>query len=796
MTKRIGLLAIGVLMMFSGGLKGQGVVSPCPEVLIDQKYDHVGSFRYRQKGWDTVVTCNTTTLELSSEPYIPVQYFNGTYTVESVPYNPPDTSFHGGTHLDVTSDDYYCSSVTTIPFPFFFFGIEKTGFVCGSNSIMTFDQTAANQSCPWSMSASQTIPWQRTSEHLNDAILGIYEDTDLRTSYNNQAAPYYRGAWYGIQGVWPCRKIICSWNDVTTYNGSSNDANRCSYQMVCYEGSNIIEVHVKKRSLDGGGSGTWNGLRGILGIINATGQPQQPGSMGQPNMFVQSGSPACFYPAGFNHTTSAYQQIAYRFTPQGSTFTTCEWYRLMSNGDSILLTTNQMDTNGYYMPMNQNDPVHPTLTKAYVSPTCVSRYMLKLKFKNAKGDWYNLYDTITIGVDTAKGMELVHPAEPVGRHEHEICAGENTSVSLSVPENQPVKRVTWTVSRTLNGVNTALPPTMYIISGDQMSCTLRPDPQADTLPLNKIDSVRVQAFVEFMSECTNYDTFMIRVFPNFDTTEYEGICQGEKFKWHLNNQTYTQTTTAPQVTLQSVPGCDSVVHLNLTVSDVSLTVDTVSDCKPVRWINGKTYTTSNTATYESDTIVLQNRWGCDSTVRLHLTIHPLTARMESNLKEFDLDHLDVILTDLSTGSDGRRWIFPTGPEQTSPTAYYSVPASLNSADIMLIAHSPYGCVDTTNLVIPFNKETFWIPNIFTPGDPTSNNYFSSVSANTLKEEMFIYNRHGELVFHCEGVDCPWDGRDLNGNPCIQGAYVYIIRYNNTFEPTKTITRHGTVTLIR
>ncbi len=161
-----------------------------------------------------------------------------------------------------------------------------------------------------------------------------------------------------------------------------------------------------------------------------------------------------------------------------------------------------------------------------------------------------------------------------------------------------------------------------------------------------------------------------------------------------------------------------------------------------------------------------------------------------------MDHLDVVLTDISTGGDSRRWVFPTGPEQTSPVAYYTIPANLDEADIKLIAASPYGCIDSTNIVIPLNKEFFWIPNAFTPDNPNGNNLFGSVSVGTLSQEMYIYNRFGEQVYFCSGIDCTWDGHDIHGQACPQGAYVYIIRYTNVFSPKETIVVKGAVTLIR
>ena len=124
------------------------------------------------------------------------------------------------------------------------------------------------------------------------------------------------------------------------------------------------------------------------------------------------------------------------------------------------------------------------------------------------------------------------------------------------------------------------------------------------------------------------------------------------------------------------------------------------------------------------------------------------------------------------------------------------PAEYDEANIWLLARSPYGCVDSTNIIIPMRKESFWVPNIFTPGSANGNNTFGSISTRTLTQEMYIYNRNGQMVFHCDTPDCQWDGRDPNGNPCPQGTYTYLIRYTNEFLPKVVKVLKGTVTLIR
>ena len=98
---------------------------PCPEVQIKQKHDHTPRKHYQAQGWDTAVTCSQTSITLSCMPYVPPQFFNGQYTVDTIPYFPPDPTFSRGTKMPVTTDDDFATDTTHIPFNFFFFGIKK-----------------------------------------------------------------------------------------------------------------------------------------------------------------------------------------------------------------------------------------------------------------------------------------------------------------------------------------------------------------------------------------------------------------------------------------------------------------------------------------------------------------------------------------------------------------------------------------------------------------------------------------------------------------------------------------------
>lgn len=790
------------------------VLAPCPEVQIKQKHDHTPQQKYQDRGWDTAVTCAQRELVLSCMPYVPVQAFNGQYTVDVIPYEPADTSFHFGTQIPNNSDDQFCSlqqlpqssANGEHPFPFYFFGQKKTSFVAGGNGIITFTAAAASQFCSYNV--KPPIPWPDGTaidniQYYRDAIYGVYQDTDPGGDMSG-----YQGIWYGIKDQFPCRKILASYNELPWYPHGSNTSNRQSYQIICYEGSNIIEVHVKRRrrGLTDCGWCNW----GLIGIQNSTGSPQQPTAT---LWNIHSGAHAAYFPVGCNTLTSAQEidEVAYRFTPQGFTERVYYWIRIFDNGDTVRLTTNIEDTNGYYTPM-QGDIVEPdvpefpncaTLTKAYVRPTTTSKYCFVLRFQNAEGTWYNLRDTITIGYDADKNTSLHPESSNTETRSIAKCEGSTVNLKLEFPSVNDTLNTSWYVSRISNGNHVQLPnsvlqlsPLEIVDSVKEMQVTI----DNTTLPTdgyvaNKIDSIYVQVSLDYHNGCDSNSWCIVEFYPNFDTTVKVTKCDGQNYYWHLTGKTYYSDTYIT-VDTTSAPGCDSTVHLDLKFLEVRHLVDHVSDCKPYTWRNGVTYYESNTSTSASDTVRVLNEFGCEDIVQLDFTMHPLTAAIHTDIDNFTFDQTTVELTDVSQGGNSSKWILPDGTIQNGTTAYYTAPISINEADIWLVAGSQYGCTDTAHVVIPFKKETLYMPNAFTPGNTAGNNLFGSTSRNTLTEEMYIYNRRGELVFQCEEVDCTWDGKDLNGNPCEQGTYVYFVRYTTKFEPDRTHVVKGTVTLIR
>ena len=80
---------------------------------------------------------------------------------------------------------------------------------------------------------------------------------------------------------------------------------------------------------------------------------------------------------------------------------------------------------------------------------------------------------------------------------------------------------------------------------------------------------------------------------------------------------YASTIVSDTTHRTYADGCDSIVTLHLTVNQSSpITTDNLTACDSLTWINGQTYTASNTTAAHT----LHNIYGCDSTIRLNLTI--------------------------------------------------------------------------------------------------------------------------------------------------------------------------------
>lgn len=164
--------------------------------------------------------------------------------------------------------------------------------------------------------------------------------------------------------------------------------------------------------------------------------------------------------------------------------------------------------------------------------------------------------------------------------------------------------------------------------------------------------------VESVGGCDSVVILQLSTFELSTGVHFQTICEGESYDW-IDGITYSSTTSLPQETLTSETGCDSVVTLYLAVIDADSVTDTKTVCGSYTWIDGITYTESESeATY-----TLINEFGCDSVITLDLTITESTTA-----------------TDVQTACDSYEWIDGITYTESNNTATYTIvtPAGCDS----------------------------------------------------------------------------------------------------------------------
>ncbi|MGV1013228.1 MAG: hypothetical protein ACOYBS_12355, partial [Flavobacterium sp.] len=271
--------------------------------------------------------CNDASCTTLTASYIDVRDTN-TYTVSSIPYVPAVPAGNATSGSLCTVDDTF-SDPQVLPFKFSFFGVCYNQFQVGTNTFLTFNAIYGNCNATGSgyvIPAGQTIPSTAMNTLWRNSIYFPMQDTNP----NVVTVPPV-SITYIIDGLSPCRRAIINVKNMPLYQCGANQGLQES-QLVLYEGTNIIDIYVKKRSVC-----SWNNGSGVLGIQNAT-------------------ATVAFTPPGRNTGTWSADNEAWRFTPAGPSLTSFEWLQ----GTTVIGTT-------------------PSIS---VCPTATTTYTAKVKYNN------------------------------------------------------------------------------------------------------------------------------------------------------------------------------------------------------------------------------------------------------------------------------------------------------------------------------------------------------------------------------------------------------------------------------
>ena len=432
--------------------------------------------------------------------------YTSDYKVEQIPYDENNMLFayNEGTSIGASSDDSWLSGVP-LPFTFIFFGKPYTTVYPGTNGLISM--TPQSGYCTYSYNApSATPPYSSIPYVYKNCVYGVYEDIDCRY-YTNKNDGLGNGAVrVGVLGQYPCRAFVFNYLNVglfglTSTSSGSQYNNYNTYQMVLYEGTNIIDVYVKHRKCC---ATTNSSGEGIIGLHNNT-------------------SSQILLAPGRGMTSWSTDNEAWRFTPITP---------LDENGSLTWYINSIADTN-----IISYDP-HAKNRIITVSPSDTTVYISEYRYTNAVGDLLVLYDTTVINVNIPKiSLSSSNGNVPV-------CPGDSVFLTMDYDNTLGVlpMHYEWSTGDTL-AIDTVAPAqtkTYSLIVTFDNGCT-----QHDTVQV-KVTELEMPT-ITGMNSATDIDSICIGDSYSLTVTHPTS----NNFQWSTG-QTTPSITITPQVTKEYV----------------------------------------------------------------------------------------------------------------------------------------------------------------------------------------------------------------------------------------------------
>ena len=120
------------------------------------------------------------------------------------------------------------------------------------------------------------------------------------------------------------------------------------------------------------------------------------------------------------------------------------------------------------------------------------------------------------------------------------------------------------------------------------------------------------------------EMYHIKILDCLQDTTIDTLIACDSLQW-INGVTYTSSNDSAIYVISGANGCDSVIRLQLTIAHPSFGVDSITACDSYIWRDGITYTSSNNSA--NDTIL--NALGCDSIISLDLRLNSSSSGIDS-----------------------------------------------------------------------------------------------------------------------------------------------------------------------
>jgi len=289
-------------------------------------------------------------------------------------------------------------------------------------------------------------------------------------------------------------------------------------------------------------------------------------------------------------------------------------------GDSLytatgIYVTNMQTVEGCDSIVTLDLTVHPVYTTNLIEEICdQDTFGVGDSIYTQTGIYTTVLSTIE-GCDSTVILDLtVHPIYAITLT-HEICEGESYEVGDSVYTTSEVFVTNLTTVEGCDSIvtlNLTVHP-VYAIDLAEAIC------EGDSFPVGDSLYTTTGIYVTNMQTvegCDSIVTLDLTVHPVYTTNLVEEICDEESFP--VGDSLYTETGIYTTL-LSTINGCDSTVVLDLTVHPIYLDTIVVEICDGAVYQNGASVFTT-TGVYPISYLSENN---CDSLVVIDLTVHPV-----------------------------------------------------------------------------------------------------------------------------------------------------------------------------
>ena len=380
-------------------------------------------------------------------------------------------------------------------------------------------------------------------------------------------------------------------------------------------------------------------------------------------------------------------------------------------------------------------------------------YVSTSTFSNLPAGTYTAYVKSPQGCIVSQSFTIDQPPQvptPIINFPSPLC--ETDSLFLSI-DSLPNASCTWTGPNNFSTsiLDTIIPNASAINSGNYSAFFTLNGCNSDTL----IQPITVNPI---------YDI-------NIDTT----ICSNESYSLGNQNLNLPGSYT---LALQTIAGCDSIIHLTLQVNPAYSFVRDTSLCEGESFsFQGQTMNATGTYPF-----FLQTTLGCDSTITYNLIVYPIPAPpvLSSNspvecpgdIMNFQADSVNGGTFDWSGPNNfSSSSIANTFSFDIEDIGIYSSTVTVNGCE------SPISEIDLSILKI-FTFDDFEFPNVLTPNGDGLNDVIDLESYFQTCQEFtfYLFNRMGNLVYEQSNGDPVFEGKYQNSDDMMEGVYIYKLVY--------------------